>query len=94
MTDQHLQILLQEVKRLQSELNELRKDLGTTKIQLNPNCIYNNKEVRHILNVDERLIRKYRDYGYLSYHRQDDKYWYTGTDIIDFLKRTHYPAFA
>ncbi|WP_304649701.1 hypothetical protein [uncultured Duncaniella sp.] len=94
VTEQTLQTLLQEIKGLRSELNDLRKGLETAKIQLSPNSIYNNKEVRLILGVDERLIRKYRDYGYLSYHRQDDKYWYTGSDIIDFLERTHYPAFA
>lgn len=94
VTDQTLQSLLNEIRGLRSELNDLRKGLETAKIQLSPNSIYNNKEVRLILGVDERLIRKYRDYGYLSYHRQDDKYWYPGSDIIDFLERTHYPAFA
>ncbi|WP_300646079.1 hypothetical protein [uncultured Duncaniella sp.] len=94
VNEQTIQALITEIKTLRSELNDLRQGIQSAKIQLNPTSIYNNKEVRLILGVDERLIRKYRDYGYLTYHRQDDKYWYTGEDIIDFMKRTRYEAFA
>lgn len=94
VNEQTIQSLITEIISLRAELNDLRQGIESAKIQLNPTSIYNNKEVRLILGVDERLIRKYRDYGYLTYHRQDDKYWYTGEDIIDFMKRTRYEAFA
>lgn len=86
--------LLSEIKGLRSELNDLRRGLESTKIRLKPDTLYNNKEIRLLLGVDERLIRKYRDNGHLSYIRQDDKYWYKGSDILDFLNRSRYPAFA
>lgn len=89
-----METLLQEVKSLRSELADLRSGLEASKIRLNRDSIYNNKEIRLILGVDDRLIKKYRDNGLLSYHRQDDKYWYTGTDIIEFLKGSRYHAFA
>ena len=64
------------------------------KILLIPTAVYTNKEIRTILGVDERLIRKYRDNGHLAYSRVHDKYWYRGADIINFLDRTYYEAFA
>ena len=76
-----------EIKGLRAELNDLRSGLEAVKLKINPNYLYTNKEIRLILGVDERLIKKYRDNGFLSYYRQDDKYWYRGADILDFLKR-------
>lgn len=86
--------LLTEINSLKEELCNLRAGLEKMKIQVAPNHIYNNKEIRQILGVDERLIRKYRDNGLLTYHRQNDKYWYRGVDILDFLSRSRYQAFA
>lgn len=86
--------LLNEVKGLRAELDDLRKGLGAPKIHLEPDVLYNNKEIRLLLGVDERLIRKYRDNGHMAYIRRSDKYWYKGSDILDFLERSRYPAFA
>ncbi len=94
VSEQTLRTLLLEIRGLRTELSELRSGIESAKIKLDPNYIYTNKDVRLILGVDERLIRKYRDNGYLSYHRQNDKYWYRGADILDFLKRSRYQAFA
>lgn len=55
--------------------------------------LYNNKELRLLLGVDERLIKKYRDDGLLTYHRQGDKYWYKGCDVIEFLNKSKYDSF-
>lgn len=89
-----IEALLKEIKGLRAELNDIRTGLKATKVKLNPDALYNNKEIRLLLNVDERLIKKYRDNGYLSFYRQDDKYWYKGKDVIDFLNRCYYKAFA
>lgn len=89
-----VETLLREIQGLRSELNDLRTGLEASKIKLVPDAIYNNKEIRLLLNVDERLIKKYRDNGYLSFYRRDDKYWYRGKDVLDFLNRCHYQAFA
>lgn len=77
-----MRTLLKEIAGLNKELADLKEGIMKCKINLSPNAIYNNKEVRLILNVDERLIKKYRDNGYLTFHRLGDKYWYRGKDII------------
>ena len=94
VSEQIMRTLLKEIKELRTELNDLRTGVEAAKIKVDPNYIYNNKDIRLILGVDDRLIKKYRDNGYLTYYRQDDKYWYRGYDILNFLKRSKYEAFA
>ena len=79
---------------MQTQTTEVTTNIAVVKYRIIPDVLYNNKELRILLGVDEKLIRKYRDFGYLSYHRIDDKFWYKGTDILDFLERNSYPAFA
>ena len=55
---------------------------------------YNNKEVRELLGVDDKIIRKYRDRGLLGYIVVGDKFWYSQGDIKDFLNRNRHEAFA
>ena len=94
INDNLITTLIKEIKSLRAELNDLRSGLETTKIQLNPKALYNNKEIRLLLGVDARLVKKYRDKGLLSYIRESDKYWYLGSDVIAFLNRSRYEAFA
>ena len=94
INDNLITTLIKEIKSLRAELNDLRSGLETTKIQLNPKALYNNKEIRLLLGVDERLVKKYRDNGLLSYIRESDKYWYLGSDVIAFLNGSWYEAFA
>ena len=51
---------------------------------------YSNKELRELLNVEEKLIRKYREQGLLSYSKVGDKYWYSQHDVIEFLNRNKF----
>lgn len=51
--------------------------------------IYSNEDVRELLSVNDKLIRKYRDDGLLSYSRVGNKYFYSSDDIRDFLDKTH-----
>ena len=55
---------------------------------------YSNKELIELLNVEEKLIRKYREQGLLSYSKVGDKYWYSQHDVIEFLNRNKFEAFA
>ena len=55
---------------------------------------YSNKELRELLNVEEKLIRKYREQGLLSYSKVGDKYWYSQHDVIEFLNKNRFDAFA
>lgn len=51
--------------------------------------IYSNEDVRELLSVNDKLVRKYRDDGLLSYSRVGNKYFYSSDDIRDFLDKTH-----
>ena len=56
--------------------------------------VYNNKEIHSVLGVNEKLLRRYRYDGKLSYTKVGDKYWYTQDDIDEFMARHHRKAFA
>ena len=58
-------------------------------IDKNGKKIYTNVEIRELLSVNEKLIRKYRDEGLLPYSCVGKKYTYTVDDIQTFFKRTH-----
>jgi hypothetical protein len=63
-------------------------------ISVSPKClffeekiVYNNDEVKKMLNIGDERLRKFRDEGYLSYvkYPNSDKYWYTKQNILEFL---------
>lgn len=56
--------------------------------------VYNNKEINSVLGVNEKLLRRYRYDGKLSYTKVRDKYWYTQNDINEFMDKHHRKAFA
>ncbi len=66
-----VQALVQEVKSLREYVS--------------PSKPLDNKEVKEILNIQDRLLKKYRDDGLLGYSQVGDKYWYTQSDIDNFL---------
>lgn len=53
---------------------------------------YNNKEVQQLLNVDDKLIRKYRDEGLLGHTKVEGKYWYNQKDVADFLEKNKHKS--
>lgn len=73
-----LTMLIGQVKTLAEEVNNLKN-------YLNPHKPLSSKEVMEILNVKERLLKKYRDDGLLAYSQVGDKYWYTYEDVTNFL---------
>ena len=54
---------------------------------------YNNKKVQQLLNVDDKLIRKYRDEGLLGHTKVEGKYWYNQKDVADFLEKNKHKSF-
>ena len=56
--------------------------------------IYTNKTIKEALGVQDKLLKKYRDDGLLSFHQVGDKFWYTYDDVQQFLSKHYYPAFA
>lgn len=55
--------------------------------------VYDNKAIMAVLNIKDKYLKKLRDYGYLGYSREGDKYWYTQADLDKFLQRFHYAPF-
>lgn len=56
--------------------------------------IYTNKTIKEVLGIQDKLLKKYRDDGLLSFHQVGDKFWYTYDDVLQFLSKHYYPAFA
>lgn len=55
-------------------LNEQVRELSN-KSKITEKKIYTNSEIRELLGVQDKLIRKYRDDGKLAYHKEGDKFW-------------------
>ena len=51
--------------------------------------IFNNKKIKDLLGINDKLLKKYRDNGLLGYSRVGDKYWYSQQDVEKFLSKTH-----
>lgn len=56
--------------------------------------MYSNRQVQDILHINDKLIRKYREHGLISYSKVGDKYWYTREDVEAFLRNNHFQAFT
>jgi len=56
--------------------------------------LYTNHKICDVLGINEKLLRKYRYNGLLSYSKYGDKYWYTQTDIDEFMTRNKREAFC
>lgn len=56
--------------------------------------LYTNSQLKELLGVGDKLIKKYRDDGLLGYTQIGDKYWYSDTDIQQFLQSNYYTPFA
>lgn len=78
---------------MRQEFNELKSTLQISKIPIREDALYTNKEIRQVLGVEERLVKRYRDDGLLAFHRVGDKYWYKGIDILQFLDKCRFEAF-
>ena len=77
--------LYHEVKSLRSELSSI--------LTTPPPRVYTNKDVKELLGVEDKLLRKYRDNGLLAYTHVGDKFWYTQTDIDQFLASNYFTAY-
>ena len=75
-----------------NEVKSLRSELSTIKVTPS-NQVYTNKEVKEILGVQDKLLKKYRDKGWLAYRQLGDKYWYTQADIDQFLASNYFAAY-
>ena len=76
-----LETLLGSITAIQKELDEIRRTHSV------PKKYYDNKDIREMLKVNDKLIRKYRELGMLGYSQYGGKYWYSSEDIKCFLEK-------
>ena len=80
--------LVECVHSLANEVREMRSFCQSSTV------IYTNKTIKEVLGIQDKLLKKYRDDGLLSFHQVGDKFWYSYDDVQQFLSKHYYPAFA
>lgn len=91
------QIVIVEVdklNRLVESVNALAEEVRNMRSEWPSTTIYTNKTIKEVLGIQDKLLKKYRDNGLLSFHQVGDKFWYTTDDIQQFLSKNYYPVFA
>jgi len=56
-------------------------------------AVFTNAEMKKILGVGDKLLKKYRDDGLLSYSQVRDKFFYSDKDLAEFLEKNHRNSF-
>lgn len=80
----YLDNIFSKVQELQQKVRKLRAKRQPAK------KILSNDDMRELLHVSSKLLKKYRESGLLSYSTAGGKYWYTIDDVRKFLKSTKY----
>ena len=75
------------------EIKSLKEEVKHFSIAPSQPTIYTNKTIKELLGIEDKLLRKYRDNGLLSYTQVGDKYWYTQADVDKFLSSNYYEAY-
>lgn len=83
--DELLTVLISTIKDLEKEVKGLKEERSKM-------TVYTNKTLGELLGVSDQLLKRYRDYGLLSYCHNGDKYWYTEADVKAFLAQNYYSA--
>ena len=78
---------------LTSALQELNKQIQELNNRKNK-TIYANKEMMELLDASSATLKKWRDDGELSYSLIGATYYYSNTDVENFLRNHHYEAYA
>lgn len=74
-------IMVEKISRLTKAVEMLKNPDVRKKV-------YTNSDIQKLLNVNDKLIRKYRNEGLLSYSVEGCKYWYTEQDVTNFFNKT------
>lgn len=82
--ESQLNNIIDQVRELQHEVLMLRNKRQPAK------KILTNDDIRELLRVNNKLLKKYRDSGLLGYSYSGGKYWYTPDDVRRFLKNTKF----
>ena len=87
-----IMVKTESLEELYNEVKSLRNELRTIKTT-SSNKIYTNKEVKELLGIQDKLLKKYRDEGLLAYRQVRDKYWYTQADVDQFVNSNYFAAY-
>jgi hypothetical protein len=80
--ESHLKSIIGKVRELEQEVRTLRNKHQTAK------KVLTNDDMRELLHVNNKLLKKYRDSGLLDYSYACGKFWYTLDNVRRFLKNT------
>jgi len=80
------------LSKLLKEITYLRNELKSFPLTLDKQ-IFNSEDVKELLGIKDKLLKKYRDDGLLTYHQVGDKYWYTLSDINQFIENNTFSAY-
>ena len=68
-------VKVSELDSLATALKELAREVRTLRELVKPYKILNNKEVKELLGIQDKLLKKYRDDGLLGYSQIGDQEW-------------------
>lgn len=71
-------------------IDELKREVVEIKREPAKKMVYTNEDLREMLGVNDKLIRKYRTEGLLSFTKIGDKFWYTWKDVEELLMNPAY----
>ena len=80
LTQESFDSLIEEIRIIRMDLESIRNPIKQ---------LYTNKTLKEKLGVGDKLIKQYRDKGFLSYTQVGDKYWYSQEDVDKFLSINH-----
>ena len=88
MKDEYVLIKRSILETLCGSITNIKKELDVIRRTNSvPKEYYDNKDIREMLQVNDKLIRKYRESGLLGYSQFGGKYWYSSEDIKVFLEK-------
>ena len=78
------ELLITLLQRLNNEISGLKEALAASK------PVYTNEELRALLGVSDKTIKKWRNSGMLGYSLIGDIYLYSNEDVERFLNDIHH----
>lgn len=89
MADESLNDIYKYVRIIKKDIRQIRQHLFAE-----GKPVYSNAEIMEILDIGTKTLKQWRDTGMLGYSKIGNTYLYSKDDVSNFLKATHYEAFA
>lgn len=89
MADESLNDIYKYVRIIKKDIRQIRQHLFAE-----GKPVYSNAEIMEILDIGTKTLKQWRDTGMLGYSKIGNTYLHSKDDVSNFLKATHYEAFA